>query len=449
MANQAQIDRILKELSFCPTPAQETLLYDTSRIVLVAGGERSGKSRTGAIKLLTRLIEGKLYWLVAADYARTKAEFDYLCEGLEKLHFPFIASKNVDPGEIITLDNVRVVTKSAKDPHRLAMEAPDGIVGCEASQLTYEDYLRLRGRVAEKRGWLHLSGTFESSLGWYPEHFLRWQFPNADGARSYSLPSWSNTVIYPGGRTDPEMLALEASCSKEWFSERYGGVPVPPSGRVFTEFSNAIHVGLGGLFEFDPSLDIYLWVDPGYGHYYAVEVVQKRGEHIYIVDEVYERGLVTSDIITVCQQKPWWKKVVGGAVDVAALQHQAMPAVVEVWLKEGKLHLRSQKVRIQDGIERLKTFLKVNSLTGQPAIHINANCKGLISELGGCPSPEDGQTRVYKWRTDREGNVVGEVPDDKNCDAIKATIYGLVDLMGYSTAQRRQPIIKFFPGKER
>jgi len=67
----------------------------------------------------------------------------------------------------------------------------------------------------------------------------------------------------------------------------------------------------------------------------------------------------------------------------------------------------------------------------------------LISELGGCPNPKDGQTRVYKWKMDREGNVVGDVPEDKNCDATKAIIYGLIDLFGYSTAQRKARI-KFF-----
>jgi len=444
MPTKAQIEYLLKELEFTLTPEQEPILYDLSRVVLVAGGEQAGKSDTAAKKLLTRLTEGKLYWLVAADYGRTRAEYDYICDGLDKFHFPYTATRQVDPGEIITLDNIRIVTKSAKDPRRLAMEAPDGILGCEASQLTYEDFLRLRGRIAPKRGWLHLSGTFESSLGWYPEHFLRWQLPNQDDARAYSLPSWTNIHLYPGGRTDPEIKRLEAGCSADWFSERYGGIPVPPRGRVFPEFSNAIHVGTGEQFEFDPSLDVHLWVDPGYGHFYAVEVIQKRGEAIFVVDEIYERGLVTSDIITVCQGKPWWNKVVGGAVDVAALQHQAMPAVSEIWIREGKLHLRSQKVRIQDGIERLKTFLKVNPLTGQSGIHINTKCRGLISELGGCPNPEDGQTKVYKWKTDREGNIIGEVPEDRNCDAIKATVYGLVDLMGYSTAQRRQPETKYF-----
>ena len=149
-------------------------------------------------------------------------------------------------------------------------------------------------------------------------------------------------------------------------------------------------------------------------------------------------------MIKIAKQKPWWGKVVGGAIDIAALQHQAMPAVVEIWLKEAKVHLRSQKIKIQDGIEAVKRFLGVNPVTNSSLLHINAKAKGLISEMGGCPSPLDGQTKVYKWRTDREGNIVGEVPDDKNNHACKALAYGIVDLFGYSPAQHRQPFIKFF-----
>lgn len=434
---------IFDKLGYVPSTKQEAIHQDTSRIRLVAGGERSGKSRSAAMEYMGQFWEVPLLWLVAQDYARTKAEFDYICEAFDKLGIGFHATKQVDPGEIIIQGGLRVVTKSGKDPRTLAMEAPTAILGCEASQLDYETFLRMRGRVAEKRGWLLLSGTFESSLGYYPELYNRWSAPSTENAQSFSLPTWSNTVIFPGGRTDPEILDLERGCSAEWFQERYAGIPCPPKGLVFTEFKNAIHVGTGGLFEFDPAGIIELWVDPGYQHAYAVEVVQKKGEEVYIIDELYETGLITSDIITLAKQKPWWNRVTGGAIDVAALQHQAMPAVTEIWVKESGIHLRSQKIRIQDGIERFKTCLKVNPITGQPLIHINAKCKGLISELGGCPSPLDGQTRVYQWKTDREANVIGDVPDDKNNDACKAVCYGLIDMLGYTSVQRKAKI-RFF-----
>ncbi|MHA2063431.1 MAG: hypothetical protein ACXABY_03520 [Candidatus Thorarchaeota archaeon] len=443
MANKEQLEYVFKQLDYRPTPAQWEVHESTSRTRLVAGGERSGKSTSAAKDLLGRFYEGKLYWLVAADYERTRAEYDYICDGLAKLGVHFEATKRVDPGEILIEGGFRIATKSAKDPRRLAMEAPDGILGCEASQLDYETYLRLRGRIAEKRGWMLLSGTFESSLGWYVEAFQRGQTSNDEDMTSFSLPTWSNIVVFPGGRDDPEIKKLEHMSSKEWFMERFGGVPSPPSGLVFTEFSNVVHTGMGKDYEFNPTEEVYLFVDPGYAEAYAVEVAQKRGEHLWVVDEVYEKGLVTSDIIKICKQKPWWNKVIGGAVDIAAKQHQAMPAPVEVWRKEAGVNLRSKRLLIRDGIERVKTYLIVNPLTGSPLLHINTRCKGLLSEMGGCNNPIHGGTSVYRWKEDREGRVVGEIPEDKNNHACKALAYGLVDLFGYSARRQRAPI-KFF-----
>lgn len=443
MATRDQKELIFQKLGYKPSREQAKVHFSDARIRQVAGGERSGKSYSAANDLLAQFYEGELFWLVAADYERTKAEYDYICQGFDKLGISYQATKHVDPGLIEVAGGFRIATKSAKDPRRLAMEAPDGIVACEASQLDYETYLRMRGRIAEKRGWLLMSGTFEGSLGWYPEHFNRWQYPNQEGAESFSLPTWSNLIVYPGGRQDPEILALEAASSAEWFQERYGGIPCPPRGLVFHEFSNKIHTGISDDYDFDPLGQVYLWVDPGYASFYAVEVAQKRGDDIYLVDEIYEKSLVTSDIIKICKQKPWWNQVVGGAVDITARQHQAMPAVIEIWSNEAGIHLNSNKIGIRDGIERVKNYLLVNPVSNRPLLHINARCKGLISEMGGCPNPVTGQTAVYRWKEDQNGAVIGDTPEDRNNHACKALAYGLVDLCGFSTARRKFKI-RFF-----
>lgn len=789
MPNDEQQRFIFDKLKYRPSSEQWDIHKSKSRIRLVAGGERGGKSKSSANDLLSRFYEGQLYWLVAADYERTRAEYDYICEGLDKLGWNYTATKHVDPGCIDVAGGFTIETKSAKDPRKIAMKAPDGILGCEASQLDYETFLRLRGRIAEKRGWMLLSGclagdsliptskgllniseivgtvthpldditvptflgkakaslafyngaypttkvsfdkgfalegtpdhkiiaktkegtewvtlenlkvgqlvpivfgtnlygtkhydleetylagvyiaegswerakgtrrgvgritftnteehiinllkkrsftswdgrhwrksdkrlakffkfiqinpewkahtkevprniresdrktqvaflqglfdgdgtatnravslrtvsnklakqvqamllnigvigcltegyykssydgqkryicdltiydskrfanlvgfqlqrkqekaltkrkpkfirnqkafgdkllgnsvfwvkvkakevgfnqsydlhiplghcyiangiwvhnTFESSLGWYPELYQRGLAGNDEGLQSFSLPTWSNLAIYPGGREDPEIKSLEAASSEEWFLERYGGKPCPPKGRVIHEFQTHIHTGTGDAFEFDPTEMVYIWIDPGYAHFYAVEVAQKKGDEIYIVDEIFEKGLVTDEIITICKQKPWWNRVIGGAIDIAGTQHQAMAAPTEIWARHAGVGLRSQRVKIEDGIERMKSLLKVNPLTGRPALFINSKCKGLISEMGGCPNPHTGQTAVYRWRMDREGNIIGDVPEDKNCDAVKATIYGLVDLVGYSMIKKKPKV---------
>ena len=379
--------------------------------------------------------EAGLYWLVAADYERTRAEFDYLVQDFASLGVLAEVSKRVDPGRIILVDGTRIETKSAKDPRTLAMKAPNGIIGCEASQLDLDSFHRLRGRVAPKRGWLFLAGTFEGSLGWYPQLYSTWSRGVHEDQQSFSLPSYSNQHLYPGGKSDPEILKLRAQSSDEFFMERIEGIPSPPQGLVFGEFRADIHV--------DPNVKwvkdepVYLWMDPGYAGAYAVEVVQDINGQLCIIDEIYEQGLITTEIIDIARSRPWWKDVHSGAIDIAGYQHQAMSAPAEMWMEETGIYLSAQKIRINDGTERLKGFLKVDPVTNIPKITFNPNCKGILSEFGAIPSPFDGQTRAYQWKTDRDGNIVGESPEDKNNHGVKAVIYGLVDRYGYGYVANR------------
>ena len=143
------------KVGFNPTPAQMPIVECRKRFILVAGGEQAGKSMMASKYLLARMMEINnegLYWLVAADYERTRAEFEYLIDDFSALGVLKEASKRVDPGRIILADGTRIETKSAKDPRTLAMRAPDGIIGCEASQLDIETFYRMRGRCAPKRG---------------------------------------------------------------------------------------------------------------------------------------------------------------------------------------------------------------------------------------------------------------------------------------------------------
>ena len=151
------------KVNFDPTDEQRVILDSNKRFTLVAGGEQAGKSMIASKFLLRRIFETEekgLYWLVAADYGRTRAEFEYLVDDFAKLGLLKKASKRVDPGRIELSDGTVIETKSAKDPRTLAMRAPNGIIGCEASQLDLESYYRIRGRCAPRAAWMFLAGTF-------------------------------------------------------------------------------------------------------------------------------------------------------------------------------------------------------------------------------------------------------------------------------------------------
>ena len=88
-------------VGFDATTAQMPILGSKKRYILVAGGEQAGKSLIASKYLLSKVFETEipgLYWLVAADYERTRAEYEYLVDDFEKLGVLKKASKRVDPG---------------------------------------------------------------------------------------------------------------------------------------------------------------------------------------------------------------------------------------------------------------------------------------------------------------------------------------------------------------
>ena len=430
-------DYLFEKVGFTPTDEQRVILNSPYRFNLVAGGEQAGKSLIASKYLLGRFAETDqrgLYWLVAADYERTRAEFEYLLADFSALGILKEASKRVDPGHLTLADGTRIETKSAKDPRTLAMRAPNGIIGCEASQLDMETFFRLRGRCAPKRGWMFLAGTFEGSLGWYPQMFTAWASGADKDARAYSLPSYTNKYLYPGGATDPEILRLKEVSSDDFFMERIEGTPSPPKGLVFPEFRPDAHIA---EINYEPGESVHIWMDPGYAGAYAVEVVQIIDEQIRVIDELYEQGLVTDEIIDIARSREWWPDVKFGVIDIAGTQHQAMAAPTEAWLAQTGLYLSSQKIKINEGTERLKGSLMIDPKTHAPRIVFSPKCRGILSEFGSAPNPFDGQTKAYRWKTDREGNIVGDVPEDKNNHGVKAAIYGLIDRFGYGYVAER------------
>jgi hypothetical protein len=439
MATPAQ-QFIRDTVGFVPTgPEQLAILDSLKRFILVTGGEQAGKSYVAAEYMTEHVYEAEpgRYWLVGATYDDTEREWEYLTENFTDLRQLKTVTKRTDPGKMVLHDGTIIETKSAKDPRKLSKVAPKGILACEASQLDLQTYNRMRGRAAPAKGWVFMSGTLEASIGWYPA--LKKQWANGIGDRqSYPLPSWTNRFLYPGGRTDPEILALEADSSDEFFLERIAGEPVPPAGLVFPTFMPDVHIG---SVHFIKELPVYVWSDPGYAGAYAVNCIQIVDGQVRMFDEIYTQKLITTEVTDILKNKPYYKNVDSrGVIDIAARQHQAMEAPVEVWLKETGIFMVSNSVRINDGTERLKSFLKIDQITSQPKLVIDASCTGILSEFGMAPNPFDQQVHAYRWGTDNNGAIVGKTPKDEYNHGIKAMIYGLVDRFGYSKVGNRTKI---------
>jgi hypothetical protein len=344
---------------------------------------------------------------------------------------------------LTTAFNGTCVTKTSDDVRKLAGTAPDGVLMVEAAQQTWETWLKLRGRVAEKRGFTLCSGTLEAGADWYPSLWQRWSAQNSDGGSAHSLPTWANKHIFPLGRQDPELLAIEATLPADLFLERYGAIPCPPAGLVFREFSYEQHVreiawrtvvkaaGVITGHHKDALAAGHDWpieiaVDPGYAHAYAVLAFTWLNDQVYCFDEVYETGLVAEEVIARCKERWWWKRVTGGVIDIAGQQHPGAKSQVEIWRHTAGLHLRVNRVGIVEGILRTRTFF-LDPATKQPRLFIAPKCKGLLGELA-----------KYRYHKSAENRPVSELPIDRDNDACKALAYWLYDRFGPVLRKRRK-----------
>ena len=454
-------EAIWKQLGFAPTHDQLPIVHSYARKKLVCGGVRSGKSYTSAMDAIPKIVvadtqaylkqkEAGLYWLVGQDYESCRAEWNYLVENLGKLGLLVKGGGTViDPGEMVLAGGTRIVTKSGRYPEKIATEACDGILVCEAAQISFEIFLRLSERLSERRGWLNMAGTIEAPFSWYIDLFNRWRGKNDEDAAAFSLPSWSNSYVYPGGWDDPEIDALRNApgMTGERFMERFGGVPQKPKGLVVYNFNNELHVRLIPDPEssnpvvqrgFDTK-PVYLAIDPGYAGAYAVLAIQEWGDQVCVFDEIYVQHRTIEEVISICQQKPWWGLVEGGAIDIAAKQHQADRSQFEVWRDKARVHLQMGRVHwdrggAEDGVNLLNSYFMPNPITGLPKLIVSHRCQGLIAECGGGVSPiENGGA----WVRNESGKIV-----DKFDHSAKALTYWLMQRYGFTERRLALPKIR-------
>jgi hypothetical protein len=439
---------------FVPSPEQWPVILDEGRERLVAGGEGSGKSRVGAQELFGMVEPGELYWLGGETYDDTLREFEYLRALFESVGAIDSTRGPTKDGWEIDLKapfkGTRIRPRLASDVRKIASYAPKGILICEAAKVSEEAFHRFRGRIRRgQRGWALFTGTFEGSLHWYADQFTAWQVDGAGGT-SYSIPSWANLVAFPGGEQDSEIQALRSSMPHARFMERHAGTPVPPSTLVHPEFDPKIHVGNHGFRPAQRPSDgssperwpVELAIDPG-GLVYAVYAVQRDGDNIYIRDEIYATPpqSVAERVIAECRSRPWWKNVTGGVIDVAGSQHHGMQSQVDIWAAQTGIGLRRAFWRINEGIDRMSTFLRdparevaVNEegeplyTDGQMArLFIDRRCQNLVREF-----------RLYRRPDVKSGRATKEVPIDAHNHGIKAISYWLLMSFGPTGRLRRR-----------
>lgn len=473
-------------LDFVPFPAQSLPLSDTESFTIVfAGGVGSSKTEIAEKYLLCECLPDymravylaeagidvqytgkevrKYFWVVAPDYQLPREVFQRLADDLVKLGIKMDGPNQPMEGEWqlrLRDTGTEISTKSANQPNSFHSKALSGIVVDEAALIS--DWVRrerlvprlTRGGVSDP--WLFCSGTFEG-MGWMANLFELGQGPNDQGVASYNMSTWQNPVSFPSITADTDAWltwycqnlpdgkelatqgdALErlkresrdlyhalTTMPTESFAQRYGAKPQKPTGLVFKDFDYRKHVSKD--LAFDPDREVEVWIDPGAMGPYAVLAVQFAGETVQVIDEVYFRQTTSEEIIKECITRPWWGRVRQGQIDATQVEQKAVWQRSELWAARGLTppFLRSQKVLIDVGIERLRLWLRQPG-TEESRILIADRCVNLIKEFG-----------LYRWEEMRgEMGEYKPVPKKANDHCLNALWYGIVSKWGIGASEK-------------
>lgn len=497
-------EEIYQRLGYIPLPTVERMHRSRATHRILVGGNRSGKTYGGMMEVVPYLFwMNTCGWVVSANYDlaeefRRKVE-DILIEraGMELATRstdlkPWQFSYSVKTHTFVTGLGSWFQLKSADSPDSMHAIPLDWCIIDEAALLPFILYdTRIVPRLVDYGGWVLSIGTFELTQGeWFEEYFEIGQTENPLGIASWEHPTEDNYHIYfaHGGET-PEALgeAYHVNWSRivrdnpeaewplrpgeqvvvwnidhEWllqqknrtppeiFAARYQAKRAESPYMVFPSWSLTKHVDAARA-SFDPTLPVYLAVDPG--GVYAVAAVQFKkfedagrdnelthGYSLCVIDEVYFQTTVTThEVFTACQQREWWENVarwpwphwdpMQGAIDVTAKEQE------RVWQHLARddehiraLHLMGQKVNVQPGIQTLQHFLD----TGSIFVHPRCTFWNLEMRRWSYPQPS-----LAGLQTDdpRKSN-----PKDAWNHLTKAVIYLVVNKFGYY-GRGKQPAV--------
>lgn len=322
-------DRYFEQTGYIPHPGQRLVHYDATRHRVLSNGRRWGKSMFGgkeieAMSWIKNYIGQPMRgWIIGPEYTDAEKEFRVIYNSFKALGVDQISSKflnNVENGSMHITTNwgFDLQCRSARHPDSLVGEGLDFVLLAEAgrhSRRTFTEYVR--PALSDKRGISMMSGVPEEASDYNLLYwgFKRGQNPNQSQWKSWQLPSWTNTAVFPGGRTDPEILEAEEDLTSDEFDRQYGGQFVLRHGRVMKEWEDEKHVG---KYEYNPRWPLYAAVDFGYTNDWVWLLIQEDPftHNVYVIKEQRFRQRDTSEIAeNTLKYEPLLEKIVAIYVD--------------------------------------------------------------------------------------------------------------------------------------
>lgn len=413
-------DKWFEETGYIPHPGQRMVHYNNTRHRVLSNGRRWGKSFFGAKEIECMAFvrnwrnEPMRGWIIGPEYTDAEKEFRIIYDTFKKLGIDTISSKflnNTENGNMHIATNwgFDIQCRSARHPESLVGEGLDFVLLAEAGRhkrKTFTEYVR--PALSDKRGISIMSGVPEDAND---TNLLYWGFHKGQTDnpqwKSWRMPSWTNTAVFPGGRKDPEILEAEDDLTEDEFRRQYGGEFILRRGRVMKEWDDDKHVG---EIDYNPDLPLYAAVDFGYTNDWVWLWIQhdKLNNIVYVIGEHRFRMRDTEDIARQeLKNHPLTSKLVciypdPSSPDDAAILNRTLGVPIRS-NTGGEIKLRLQLIR--SALKLRPENLPDDHPEKRPGLIVDKSCHRLIWEM----------REGYRWpETHNDMRNISEIPLDND-----------------------------------
>ena len=322
--------------------------------------------------------------------------------------------------------NSEVEVRSADHPENLVGEALDRAVMSEAAKHKIETWERfIRPALTDRRGSADFPTTPEG-FNWLYNIWLLGRNSDFPQYESWRFPSWFNSEVYPLGRQDPEIEALEKTTTPEWFLQEIGADFASFVGKIFPEWDDTVHIK---KHKFNPAWPNYMTFDWGYTNpLAAVEFQVSPDDRVFVWREHYKAYLTLNEHIEILKSR---EQPEGYRLDMAfgdAADPEAAATVSQNLVSCAADP--DAKTNWRQGIDLMRGFMKQNRertqgglvLTDEfgapyydPGLTVDPDCVNMIREINN-----------YRSKTPIKGRNVPELGNQIEDHTVDALRYGLM-----------------------
>jgi hypothetical protein len=373
-------EALFERLDYNPHNGQWPLHRATQRFRAACCGRRFGKSQWAGRELTLKMfVPQSINWIVGPEYALGEKEFRVVWNDFKKLGLLGRCKKqyNLNQGRMSIffpeLESLLEV-KSEMKPDSLVGEGLDHVCMSESAKLrrsTWQMYIR--PALADKHGSADFPST-PQGFNWYAGMYDMGQSPDFPEFMSARHPSWENSVLFPGGENDPEILQQKKDMSEMLFRQEIAAEFTAFEGQIYPEFQEEIHVK---NFNYDPDKKNWLALDFGYvDPFVCLDImIDPTDDRVYVWREYMESYRSTHEhgLILARRDNPPEYKIDGIAADPRGADEIATIS----WVLGTISH---NAVGWAAGVEEIKKALKVRE-DGRPGLLIHPSCTNLIRQM--------------------------------------------------------------------